>query len=115
MFLVLFGFPTYMLIQRGKYKNKKNAGAFFFENNQLVLNTGIPYPIDLENIEYVELKYNPWEVEHKLSYVLIIKVIKKDGKKKTVFYKGFKTAKLARPIEMIKALEEKNIRCVTKE
>ena len=105
-------FAIYLLYSRSKYKNKANAGAFFFENGSLVLNTGIPYPIPFDQIERVELRYNSWELEHKLSYGLTIKVIKKDGKSKWVMYKGYKTAKLALPTDMEAALQEKGINCV---
>ncbi len=115
-FISVFGFPAAVIIlvivKRGKYKNKSNAGAFFFENNSLVLNTGIPYPIPFDQIDHVELHYSSWEVEHKLSYGLTVKVIKKNGKKKRVFYKGFKTARLALPSDMEAALTERGIRCV---
>lgn len=100
------------VVKRGKYKNKSNAGAFFFEDGSLVLNTGIPYPIPFENIDRVELSYSPWELEHRLSYSLGVKVFKKDGKKKWVFYKGYKTAKLATPYDMEAALKAHGIRCV---
>ena len=100
------------VVKRGKYKNKSNAGAFFFEDGSLVLNTGIPYPIPFENIDRVELSCSPWELEHKLSYSLGVKVFRKDGKKKQVFYKGYKTAKLATPSDMEAALKEHGIRCV---
>ena len=43
---------------------------------------------------------------------MAIKVTKKDGKTKTVYYKGYRTAKLALPSDMKAALEEKNVRCV---
>lgn len=101
-----------VVISRSKYKNKANAGAFFFENNSLVLNSGIPAPIPFDEIEVVELHFNSWELEHKVSYGLFVKVIKKDGKKKQVFYKGYRTAKLALPSDMKAALEENGIRCV---
>ncbi len=100
------------VVKRGKYENKSNAGAFFFEDGSLVLNTGIPYPIPFENIDRVELSYSPWELEHRLSYSLGVKVFKKDGKKKWVFYKGYKTAKLATPYDMEAALKAHGIRCV---
>ena len=45
--LVLF------VVKRSKYKNRSNAGAFFFENGSLVMNTGITYPIPFEDIYYV--------------------------------------------------------------
>lgn len=102
-----------MLAKRSKYKNKSGAGAFFFENNCLVLNTGMPYEIPFGEIECVELHYNPWELEHRYSYSLRIKVIKKNGQTKTVFYKGYRTAKLALPSDMEAALQERGIRCVT--
>ena len=34
--------------KRSQYQNRSNAGAFFFENGSLVLNTGLPYPIPFE-------------------------------------------------------------------
>ncbi|MCI9163881.1 MAG: hypothetical protein HFG59_11635 [Lachnospiraceae bacterium] len=105
-------FVAYFLYSRNKYKNGSLTGAFFFEDDSLVLNTGIPYPIPLSDIESVELKYSPWELEHKFSYSMAIKVTKKDGKTKTVYYKGYRTAKLALPSDMKAALEEKNVRCV---
>ena len=107
--LVLF------VVKRSKYKNRSNAGAFFFENGSLVLNTGIPYPIPFEDIDYVELSYSPWELENRLSYSLGVKAVKKDGKKKRVYYKGYKTAKLATPYDMEAALKERGIRCVMAE
>lgn len=110
--IILVVFLGYIIYSRSKFKNKSNAGAFFFENNCLVLNTGLPYSIPFNEIECVELKYSPWELEHKWSYSMAIKVIKKSGKKKQVFYKGYKTAKLALPSDMKTALEDKGIRCV---
>lgn len=115
-YMIVFGLPVIFLIviivSRSKYKNKSNAGAFFFENNNLVLNTGIPYPIPFEEIECVELRYNTWELEHKLSYQMSIKVTRKNGKTKRVFYKGYRTAKLALPMDMEAALKERGIPCV---
>lgn len=105
-------FVIYMIFTRTRYKNRANAGAFFFENGSLVLNTGLPYPIPFEEIDYVELKYSARELESRLSYGLWVKVVKKDGKKKSVFYKGYRTAKLALPSDMAAALEERGIRCV---
>lgn len=88
-----------------------NFRSFFFEEDKLVLNTGIPYPIAIDDIEHVELNYNTWELEHTLQYTLFIRVIKKNGKTKKVFYKGSRTAKPT-PSDMAAALEEKGIRCV---
>ena len=59
---------VHMLRSRGRYKNRKGAGAFFFENDSLVLNTGLPYEVPFREIDYVELQYNSWELEHQLSY-----------------------------------------------
>lgn len=99
------------IYSRSRYQNKSDAGAFFFEDNKLVLNTGIPSPIPLVEIDYVKLKFHWGEVDHGFSYSLAIKVVKKNGKSKTVFYKGYRTAKLALPTDMAAALEEKGIRC----
>ena len=109
---LLAGVVALFVVKRGKYKNKSNAGAFFCENGCLVLNTGIPYPIPFEDIDHVELSYSPRELENRLSYSLGVKVLKRDGKKKWVYYKGYKTAKLATPYDMEAALKEHSIRCV---
>ncbi|MCM1326068.1 MAG: hypothetical protein NC094_09490 [Bacteroidales bacterium] len=105
-------FILVMLAARSKYKNKSGAGAFFFENDCLVLNTGMPYEIPFSEIECVELHYSNWELEHRYSYSLRVKVIKKSGQTKSVFYKGYRTAKLALPSDMEAALQENGIRCV---
>ncbi len=107
IFLVIF-----FMAKRCQFGNRSNAGAMFFEDNCLVLNTGIPYSIPFHEIECVELHCSSWELEHKWSYNLYIKVIKKNGHSKRVFYKGYRTAKLALPSDMEAALKEKGIRCV---
>ncbi len=104
-----------VVVTRSKYKNKSPFGAFFFENNRLVLNTGIPYPIPFEEIDCVELHYSSWELEHKQSYGLWIWVIRKDGTSKKIFYKGCRTAKLALPSDMKSVLEEHGLRVVMAE
>ena len=109
---LLAGVVALFVVKRGKYKNKSNAGAFFFENGCLVLNTGIPCAIPFENIDRVELSYSSWELENRLSYSLGVKVLKRDGKKKWVYYKGYKTAKLATPQDMEAAMREHGIPCV---
>lgn len=101
-----------VFVKRSQYQNKSNAGAFFFENGSLVLNTGIPYPIPFEEIDCVELHYSVRELNSKLSYGLGVKVIRKNGRKKWVYYKGYRTAKLATPFDMEAALRERGIRCV---
>lgn len=101
-----------LIVTRSKYQNKSNAGAFFFENNCLVLNSAVPYPIPLDEIECVELHCNSWELEHKWSYHLKVRVVRKDGSSKSVFYKGYRTAKLALPSDMEAALQEQGVRCV---
>ena len=63
----------------------------------------------------MELSYSPWELENRLSYSLGVKAVRKDGKKKRVYYKGYKTAKLATPYDMEAALKERGIRCVMAE
>ena len=109
---LLVGVVALFVVKRSRYQNKSIAGAFFFENGSLVLNTGIPTPIPFGNIDHVELSYSPWELKNRLSYSLGITVFKKDGKKKWVFYKGYKTAKLATPFDMEAALKEHGVRCV---
>lgn len=112
VFVVPLAVIILVIIKRSKYQNKSNAGAFFLEDNNLVLNMLIPYPIPFEDIEYVELNYSAWELKYKLSYNLSIKVVRKNGKTKLVFYKGYRTAKLALPSDMEKALTQNGIKCV---
>lgn len=111
-YLMILGVIIYFFIyKRSKFKNRWGAGAFFFENDCLVLNTGVPYPIPFDEIERVELHYNQWELDYQLSYSLWVWVIKKNGKTKRVYYKGYRTAKLPLPSDMKTALEEKGL-CV---
>lgn len=64
-----FGPPLVILAvsaaARGRYR--KGAGAFFFENGWPALNTGLPYPVPLEEIERVELRHGSRELGHKPS------------------------------------------------
>ena len=101
----------FFVFGRSKYKNRSGAGAFFFENDCLVLNTGVPYPIPFNEIERVELHYNQRELDRQWSYGMWVWVVKKDGKTKKVYYKGYRTAKLALPSDMKTALEENGL-CV---
>ena len=68
-------FLAYVLITRSKYQNRKGAGAFFFEDDKMVLNSALPYPISISDIDHVELKYNSWELKQTMSYNLFIKVV----------------------------------------
>lgn len=99
----------FFVYKRSKFKNQSLSGAFFFENDCLVLNTGIPYAVPFDEIELVELQYSSWELEHQWSYGMWVKVVRKNGKTKRVFYKGYRTAKLALPSDMKAALEEKGV------
>lgn len=105
LILAAFGYS------RGRYKNISNAGAFFFEDDSLVLNTGAPYAIPLEKIDHLELHYSGRELESRLSYGLTIKVFRKDGTVKSCFYKGYRTAKLALPADMAAASEAHGLPC----
>ena len=60
----------------------------------------------------MELSYSPRELENRLSYSLGVTVFRKNGKKKWVYYKGYKTAKLATPQDMEAAMREHGIPCV---
>ncbi len=97
---------------RGRYKNISNAGAFFFEDGCLVLNTGAPYAIPIEKIDHVELRYSAGELESRLSYNMTVKVVRRDGSAKSCFYKGYRTAKLALPADMAAAVEAHGLPCV---
>lgn len=98
--------------KRSKFKNRSLGGAFFFENDCLVLNTGLPYPVPLNEIKRVELRYSQWELDHRLSYSLWVWVVRQNGRTKKVYYKGYRTAKLALPSDMKVALEEKGVQVV---
>ena len=99
MILAAFGYS------RGRYKNISNAGAFFFEDGCLVLNTGAPYAIPIEKIDHVELRYSARELESRLSYNMTVKVVRRDGSAKSCVYKGYRTAKQALPADMAAAVE----------
>ena len=102
----------FFVFGRSKYKNRSGAGAFFFENDCLVLNTGVPYPIPFNEIERVELHYHQRELDRQWSYGLWVWVVKKSGKTKKAYYKGYRTSKLPLPTDMKTALEEKGLRVV---
>ncbi len=111
--LVLLGVILYFFVyKRSKFKNRSGAGAFFFENDCLVLNTGVPYPIPFEEIDRVELHYSQRELDRQWSYSLWVRVVRKNGKTKRVYYKGYRTAKLPLPADMKAALEEMGLRVV---
>ena len=110
-YAALAGVILYFFVyKRSKFKNRAGAGAFFFENDCLVLNTGVPYPVPFDEIERVELHYRQWELERRWSYSLWVWVVRKNGKTKRVYYKGYRTAKLALPTDMKAALEEHGLR-----
>lgn len=117
LMLVLYIAPLgavlyFFVYKRSQFKNRSGAGAFFFENNCLVLNTGVPYPIPFDEIERVELHYNQRELDRQWSYGLWVWVVRKNGKTKKVYYKGYRTAKLPLPSDMKAALEENGLRVV---
>ena len=115
--IIFFSIPViiYYFIHRRTHKNAPIGGAFFFDMDSLVLNTGIPYAIPFDDIDFVELQYNAWELEHQMSYGLWVKVVRKDGKTKRVFYKGYRTGELALPSDMRDALEAKGLRVVMRD
>lgn len=115
--IIFFSIPVvlYYLLHRRAHKNAPMGGAFFFDMDSLVLNTGIPYAIPFGEIDHVELQYNSWELERQWSYGLWVKVVRKDGKTKRVFYKGYRTAELALPSDMRDALEAKGLRVVMRD
>ena len=115
--ILFFSIPLiiYYLIHRRTHKDAPMGGAFFFDMDKLVLNTGIPYAIPFDAIDYVELQYNARELERKWSYSLWVKVVRKDGKSKRVWYKGYRTAELALPSDMKDALEAKGLRVVMRD
>ena len=115
--IIFFSIPVviYYVLHRRTHKDAPIGGAFFFDMDSLVLNTGIPYAIPFDDIDFVELQYNPWELEHKLSYGLWVKVVRKNGKTKRVWYKGYRTAQLALPSDMRDALEAKGLRVVMRD
>ena len=115
--IIFFRIPViiYYVIHRRTHKDAPIGGAFFFDMDSLVLNTGVPYAIPFDDIDFVELQYNSWELEHKLSYGLWVKVVRKNGKAKRVWYKGYRTGELATPADMRDALEAKGLRVVMRD
>lgn len=117
-FIYLFYFISlgvilyFFVYKRMKFKNRSFSGAFFFENDCLVLNTGVPYSVPFDEIERVELHYSQRELDRQWSYGLWVWVVRKNGKTKKVWYKGYRTAKLALPSDMKAALEEKGLQVV---
>ncbi len=112
--LLYFGLilGLYYLLHKATHKNAPISGAFFFDKDCLVLNTGIPYAIPFADIDFVTLQYSSRELERQLSYGLWVKVTRKSGQTKRVYYKGYRTAQLALPSDMQAALEEKGLRVV---
>lgn len=100
----------FFFYKRHQYKNASWSGAYFFENGCLVLNTGVPYPVPLEDVERVELHYSQREIDTRWSYSLWVWVVRKSGKTKKVYYKGSRNGKL--PAEMRAELAEKGLRAV---
>ena len=85
-YAALVGVILYFFVyKRSKFKNRAGAGAFFFENGCLVVNTGVPYPVPFDEIERVELHYRQWELERRWSYSLWVWVVRKNGKTKRVY------------------------------
>ncbi len=115
--IIFFSIPVilYYFIHRRTHKNAPIGGAFFFDMDSLVLNTGIPYAIPFGDIDYVELQYNSQELERQLSYSLWVKVVRKDGKNKRVFYKGSSAGLSARPADLRDELEAKGLRVVMRD
>lgn len=110
--LVMIGMFAPIFISRSKYKNKKNGVPFFFENQQLVLNSMVPYPIDFSDIDHVELDYSPENLERISGTYIKIIVFKKNGKKRRVFFQTKRFDPKTHPFEMERLLTERGIRCV---
>ena len=89
-------FALYYILHRFTHKNAPISGPFFFDMDCLVLNTGIPYSIPFSDIDHVELEYRAGELETRITYSLLIRVVRKSGQTKQVWYKGSRTGKLPR-------------------
>ncbi len=100
-------FALYFLLHRATHKNAPISGPFFFEMDCLVLNTGIPYSIPFGEIDRVELEYSAGELETRTTYSLWVRVVRKNGQTKKVWYKGSRTGKL--PGDYQAALEGKGL------
>lgn len=110
LFMIVLFAPIF--ISRSKYKNKKNGVPFFFENDQLVLNSMIPYPIDFSDIDRVELDYSLENLERISGTYIKIIVFRKNGKKRRVFFQTNRFKPETHPFEMERLLMEQGIRCV---
>ena len=107
--VLFFGaiFALYYVLHRFPHKNAPISGPFFFEMDCLVLNTGVPYSIPFSDIDHVELEYSAGELQTRTTYNLSIRVIRKNGQTKKVWYKGSCTGEL--PADYQAALEEKGL------
>lgn len=112
--VLFFGaiFALYFVLHRATHKNAPISGPFFFDMDCLVLNTGIPYSIPFSDIDRVELEYRAGELETRITYSLLIRVVRKSGQTKQVWYKGSRTGKL--PADYQAALEEKGLTVATR-
>lgn len=112
-YIIILGVILYFFVyKRSQFKNATWSGPFFFENDCLVLNTGVPYPIPFGDIDHVELHYSQRQLDSRWSYGLWVWVVRRNGKTKKTFYKGYRTAQLALPSDMQAALEDKGLRVV---
>lgn len=111
-FLCMMALFAYFTKERGKYKNIEKGGPFFFENGCFVLNSTLPCPIPLSEVEVVELKYNVWKLENSYRYRLWCTVRKKDGKKRRVQYTVYRGSTCGTPQEMAQSLAARGIRCI---
>ena len=109
IFILVIVLIVRMGAARWKYKGHW-SGPFFFDGEELVVNTGIPVPIPMEEIDHVELRYNQREVERHTAYSMWVRVVRRNGKVKRAVYQGSRMAQLPRDWQAM--LEEKGIRVV---
>ena len=112
--VLFFGaiFALYFILHRATHKNAPISGPFFFDMDCLVLNTGVPYSIPFSDIDRVELEYRAGELETRITYNLWIRVVRKNGQTKKVWYKGSRSGEL--PADYQAALEEKGLTVATR-
>ncbi len=105
-------FALYFILHRATHKNAPISGPFFFDMDCLVLNTGVPYSIPFSDIDRVELEYSAGELETRIAYNLWIRVVRRNGQTKKVWYKGSRSGEL--PADYQAALEEKGLTVATR-
>lgn len=97
-----------------KYVYRRDLGAFYMENGDLVLN-GMPTQYaPVSGLDHVEIDYDIYYNDHHMRYEFTMKLINRDGTEtKPAYYKSFKYGNnVLNPAEIAKQLEAQGVRCM---